>query len=48
MNTVLAGTMGTTIEDTLRFHAVTNDPTAAMRTRRRQRMDGALETIEYV
>jgi hypothetical protein len=43
---VLAGTVGTTIKDTLSLHAVTDDPAAAMGTGWCQGMDGAFKTIE--
>src|SRR5215213_8307740 len=46
MNPVLLGTMGTTIENTIRFHAVTDDAAATMGTSGCQSVNRALETIE--
>jgi len=43
---VLAGTVSTTIEHPVRFHAVANNPTAAVGAGWRQGVDGAFETIE--
>jgi hypothetical protein len=45
---MLAGTVGTTIEDPFGFHAVTNDLTSAVSTFGRKRVDGAFKTVEYM
>jgi hypothetical protein len=46
IDSVLAGAVGAAIEDTLCLHAVTNNPTAAVRAGWRQGLDGTLEAIE--
>jgi hypothetical protein len=43
---MLLCTMRATIEDAIRFHAMTNHPAATMRTGGRQGVDGAFETVE--
>lgn len=45
---MLAGAVGTAIEKTVRFHAVTDDPTATMRASRCESVDGTFEAIEYM
>jgi len=45
---MLAGAVGTTEEDTVNFHAVTNDLTPAVDTLGRERMDGTFKTIEHM
>jgi hypothetical protein len=48
MDAMLAGTVGTAIEDPFGFHAVTNDLTPTVSARGRKRVDGTFETIEYM
>lgn len=45
-DSMLAGTMSTAIEDTIGFHAVTDDPATAVRAGGRQGVDGTFEAIE--
>jgi hypothetical protein len=40
--------VGAAIKGALRFDAMADDPALAVRTRRRERMNGALEAIENV
>jgi hypothetical protein len=46
MDSLLAGTMGTTVKDSLCLHAVTDDPTAAVRAGWRQCLNGTFKAIE--
>jgi len=43
---MLAGAMGTTVKDIFRFHTMTDDSAATMRTYRCQGMNGTFETIK--
>jgi hypothetical protein len=43
---MLASAVGATKQGIRRFHTVTNNTAATMGTRRRKRMDRALETVE--
>ena len=45
---MLAGTVSTAIEYPVRFHAVTDNPAAAMGAGWRQGVDGTFETIEHM
>jgi hypothetical protein len=40
------GTVGTAVKHAVHFHAVPNDPAAAVGTQRGQGLDGTLEAIE--
>ena len=46
MHSMLAGAVGTAIKDSICLHAVTDDPTAAVRTRGRQGVNGTFKAIE--
>jgi hypothetical protein len=43
---MLAGTVSTAVKDTLRLHAMTDDPAATVRAGWRQCLDGTFEAIE--
>jgi hypothetical protein len=46
MDAMLRGAMGTTIENSIGFHAMTDNATGTMSTGWRQCMDGTLKTVE--
>jgi len=46
IDSMLAGTMGTTVKDTFRFHTMTDDSAATMRAGRCQGMNRTFETIK--
>ena len=48
MSAMLAGAVGTAEEDTVDFHAVTNDLTSTVRAFGRQCVDGTFETVEHM
>jgi hypothetical protein len=48
MAAMLAGAVGTAEEDTVDFHAVTDDLTSTVRAFGRQCVDGTFETVEHV
>jgi hypothetical protein len=46
MDPVLAGTVSAAVKDTLRFHAMPDNPAVTMRAGWRQGMDRTFETVE--
>jgi hypothetical protein len=48
MDTMLGSTVSAAVQGIPGLHAVTDDLAAAMRAGRRQRVDGALEAVEYM
>jgi hypothetical protein len=48
MDAVLFCAVGATVKDTVFFHAMPEDLASAVDATRRQGMDGAFETVEYM